>query len=37
MSEVPVLSKKEYEKRFRQRWDAADPENFIGYGVNNPW
>jgi len=32
-----VLSKKDYEARFKQRCDAANPENFIGYGVNNPW
>ena len=31
------LSKEEYEKRFKQRWDSQSPENFIGYGVNNPW
>ena len=32
-----TISQQDYEKRFNQRYELDDPENVIGYGVNNPY
>ena len=37
MVDIATLSKAEYEKRFKQRFDNAAPTNYLGYGVDNPW